>query len=138
MAKPSEVTEATFRSDVLESEVPVLVDFWATWCGPCRMVAPIVDELAEEYEGRVKVVKVDADENTDILVSYGVRSIPTLMLFKDGQVLDQVVGFRPKGELLQLLDGALVGAPSPLTAPLRRNIMAARSESMTVPPPYSR
>ncbi|RLC59201.1 MAG: thioredoxin [Chloroflexi bacterium] len=108
MAKPSEVTEATFRSDVLESEVPVLVDFWATWCGPCRMVAPIVDELAEEYEGRVKVVKVDADENTDILVSYGVRSIPTLMLFKDGQVLDQVVGFRPKGELLQLLDGALV------------------------------
>ena len=108
MAKPSEVTDATFRSDVLESEVPVLVDFWATWCGPCRMVGPIVDELADEYEGRVKIVKINADENTDILVSYGVRSIPTLMLFKGGQVLDQVVGFHPKGELLQLLDGVLV------------------------------
>jgi len=108
MGKPSEVTDATFQSDVLESEVPVLVDVWASWCGPCRMVAPVVDELAEEYEGRVKIVKVDADENVDILVAYGVRSIPTLMLFKDGLLLDQVVGFHPKGELLQLLDGALV------------------------------
>ena len=108
MGKPGVVTDATFRSDVLEADEPVLVDFWAPWCGPCRMVAPVVDELADEYEGRVKVVKVNTDENVDTIVRYGVQSIPTLVLFKSGRLLDHVVGFRPKSELRLLLDEALI------------------------------
>ena len=108
MGNPGEVTDATFGSDVLESDVPVLVDFWAPWCGPCRMAAPLVEELADEYEGRARVVKVNVDENVDTVMHLGVRSIPTLILFKDGQAIDEVVGFRPKSELQQLLEEALV------------------------------
>ncbi|MEL6321641.1 MAG: thioredoxin [Cyanobacteria bacterium J06626_14] len=98
------VTDSSFKQDVLESEVPVLVDFWAPWCGPCRMVAPVVDEIAEQYDGKVKVVKVNTDENPSVASQYGIRSIPTLMIFKDGQRVDMVVGAVPKTTLANTLE----------------------------------
>ena len=107
MINPQEVTDAEFETVVLKSEIPVLVDFWAPWCGPCRMVAPIVEELAEEYDGRVKFVKVNIDDNVQTAVAYGIRSIPTLLMFKEGQQMDQTIGFRPKGDLQRSLEKAL-------------------------------
>jgi len=107
MSKPMEIEGANFVKDVLRAEVPVLVDFWAPWCGPCRMVAPVVEELAEEYEGRVSFAKVNVDENPKIASQYGIMSIPTLILFKDGQPGSNIVGFRPKDELKKSLDAAL-------------------------------
>ncbi|HKZ51462.1 MAG TPA: thioredoxin [Dehalococcoidia bacterium] len=107
MAKPYDVTDATFNEEVLKADLPVLVDFWAPWCGPCRMVAPIVEELAQEYEGSVKFVKLNTDDNVNTAMQYGIRSIPTLLLFKDGQMVDQVIGFRPKGDLKRTIDKAL-------------------------------
>ena len=93
-----------FDSEVLKSDVPVLVDFWATWCGPCRAVAPLVDQLAGEYNGRAKVGKLDVDSAREIAASYNVTSIPTLIVFKGGQAVDQVMGARPKAQLAQLID----------------------------------
>jgi thioredoxin 1 len=90
------VTDTSFEQEVLKSDVPVIVDFWAEWCGPCKMVAPIVDEIGTEYEGKVKVVKVDVDSNTKVATQYGIMSIPTLLFFKDGKVVDSVVGVMPK------------------------------------------
>ncbi len=92
MAKPIEVTDATFESEVLKSDIPVLVDFWATWCGPCKMIAPVVAELAEEYQGRLKVAKVDVDNNNAVAGQYRIMSIPSLLFFKDGQKVDQIIG----------------------------------------------
>jgi thioredoxin 1 len=89
------VTEATFEQDVLKSELPVLIDIWAEWCGPCRMIAPLVDELARKYAGKLRVGKLDADQNQNLLIHYGIMSIPTLMLFKNGEVAEQVIGFMP-------------------------------------------
>lgn len=104
MSAVAEITQATFETDVLKSNLPVLVDFWAPWCGPCRLVSSVVDEIAQDYAGRVKVVKVNTDEQAAIASQYGIRSIPTLMLFQGGQVVDQVVGAVPKTTLTQTLD----------------------------------
>src|SRR5574341_1412478 len=103
MAKPFEVTDDSFESDVLDSDQLVLVDFWAEWCAPCRMIAPIVDELATEYDGRLKVAKLDADANPNVMQSFRVMGIPTLILFKGGQAVERITGFMPKDRLLEKL-----------------------------------
>jgi len=99
MSKAEAVTDASFKNDVLDSEIPVLVDFWAPWCGPCRMVAPVVEEIADQYAGELKVVKLNTDENPQVASQYGIRSIPTLMIFQGGQKVDMVVGAVPKTTL---------------------------------------
>jgi thioredoxin 1 len=104
MSATATVTDASFKEEVLDSDTPVLVDFWAPWCGPCRMVAPVVDEIAEQYKGQVKVVKLNTDENPNVASQYGIRSIPTLMIFKGGQRVDMVVGAVPKTTLANTLE----------------------------------
>jgi len=101
------VTDATFEAEVLKSDKPTLIDFWASWCAPCKAIAPIVDELAVEYEGKVKVTKMNVDENPATPSKYGVRGIPTLILFKGGQVVEQKVGAVPKAQLADMLKKAL-------------------------------
>jgi len=98
------VTQANFGNEVLQSATPVLVDFWAEWCGPCKSLAPILDELAEEYNGRIRIGKVNIDEHQELAAQYGIRSIPTLLLFKQGQVAEQLVGLRGKRELKASFD----------------------------------
>ena len=100
-------TDATFESDVLKSDTPVLLDFWAEWCGPCKAIAPILDDIAKDYEGRVKVAKLNIDDNRHTPVKYGVRGIPTLILFKNGAVAKKVVGAYPKRKLEAELEPAL-------------------------------
>jgi thioredoxin 1 len=107
MSKPAEVTDSTFETEVLKSDKPVLVDFWAPWCGPCRMVAPVVEELSDEYSGKVKFLKLNTDDNMNTAAAYGIRSIPTLLMFKGGQPVEQIIGFRPKGDLKRVIDKAL-------------------------------
>jgi len=107
VSKPKEVSDSTFEQEVLQAAKPVLVDFWAPWCGPCRMVAPIVEELAQEYDGKVEFVKLNTDDNPNTAVKYGIRSIPTLLVFKGGEPVGQIVGFRPKSDLKQRLDAVV-------------------------------
>jgi thioredoxin 1 len=101
--KPIELNESNFEQEVLKANTPVLVDFWAVWCGPCKMIAPIVDELAIEYDGKLKIGKVDVDNNQQIAMQYGIRSIPTLLVFKSGKVVEQIIGAAPKKSLIEKL-----------------------------------
>jgi thioredoxin 1 len=101
--KPQEVTDTSFDLEVLKSNVPVLVDFWATWCGPCKTIAPVVEEIANEYQGKLKVVKVDVDSNPETSMKFNIRSIPTLMIFKGGNVVEQLIGAMPKRSLMDKL-----------------------------------
>ncbi len=108
MGQTTEVTDATFDADVLKNDLPTLVDFWAPWCGPCRMVAPIVEELSEEYSGRVSFYKMNTDENPQVPTKFGIRSIPSLLIFQGGELKGQIVGFRPKSDLKKRIDEVLV------------------------------
>jgi len=102
-----EVSDATFEKEVLQSAIPVLIDFWAPWCGPCKAIAPVVEELSKVYDGKLKVVKMNVDDNPNTPGRYGVRGIPNLILFQGGQVKDQIVGAVPKAHLVKAIDGVL-------------------------------
>jgi len=106
MAKPIEITDSNFE-EILNSDKPVLVDFWAEWCGPCRMIGPIVEELAGEYDGKAVIAKVDVDANPNVSAKYGIRSIPTLLVFKGGEVVDKQVGAVPKKALVDKLEAQM-------------------------------
>ena len=109
MAQPYAVSDADFEEKVLKSSQPVLVDFWAEWCGPCKMIAPVVEELAQDYDGQMNFAKLDVDENASTAMTYGVRSIPTLLIFQGGQPVAQVVGAVSKGALKKRIDSVLEG-----------------------------
>jgi thioredoxin 1 len=105
--KPVTITDTNFDAEVIKSAIPVLIDFWATWCGPCKAIAPIVEDLAKEYDGKIKIGKLDVDNNQQSAIKYGVRSIPTLLIFKSGQVADIIVGAVPKTHIVQKLNAVL-------------------------------
>ena len=107
MSEPVHVTDDSFQQEVLDSDVPVVVDVWAEWCGPCRMIAPIIEEMATEYDGKAKMAKMDVDENQGVAGSFGIRSIPTLLFFKGGERVDQVIGSVPKKIITDKLDSLL-------------------------------
>ena len=105
--KPVEITDDNFETEVIKSDKPVLIDFWAVWCGPCKLIAPIVEELAGEYEGKVKIGKLDVDSNQQTSIKFGVRSIPTLLLFKGGNLKDTIIGAVPKSKIVEKLNAVL-------------------------------
>jgi len=107
MSKPIHVSDADFEQNVLKSDIPVLVDFWAVWCGPCKMIAPVLEELAPTYAGKLTIAKLDVDNNPQTAAKFQIRSIPTLLIFKNGQVVDQVVGYQSKDALKARLDKAI-------------------------------
>lgn len=107
MGKPITITDENFETEVLSSSVPVLVDFWAEWCGPCKMIAPFVEELANELEGKAKIGKLDVESNQNIPTKFGIRSIPSLLIFKNGQVVDQIVGAVPKNQIKSKLEAVI-------------------------------
>lgn len=98
------LTQENFEEEVLNSSLPVLVDFWATWCGPCKMIAPVVEEIADEYEGKIKVGKVNVDEEDELAAEYSISSIPTLLIFKNGEIVHTLIGYRPKEQILEYLN----------------------------------
>lgn len=105
--KPIEITDSNFNTEVAESELPVVIDFWAAWCGPCRMIAPIIEELAQEFEGKAKIGKLDVDSNQQTAIKYGVRSIPTVLFLKGGEVKDTIIGAQPKANFVQKLNALI-------------------------------
>lgn len=107
MMKPITISDDNFETEVLKSDQPVLIDFWAAWCGPCKMIAPVVEELAGEYDGKVKIGKLDVDNNQQTAIKYGVRSIPTLLVFKNGEVKETIIGAVPKAQISQKLDSVI-------------------------------
>ena len=107
MSSISHFTDASFKQEVLESDLPVLVDFWAEWCGPCHMIAPIVRQISDEYQGRIKVGKLNVDENPQTASQFGIRGIPALLLFKKGQAVEQIIGVAPKPQIIAKLDSHL-------------------------------
>ncbi len=107
MGKPIHVTDDSFDQEVLNSDIPAVVDFWATWCGPCRMIAPIIEELGEEYDGKAKMCKLDVDNNQQIAMRYGIRSIPTVLVFKGGEVVDTIIGAVPRAQIEERLKNHL-------------------------------
>jgi thioredoxin 1 len=107
MSKPVDITDDSFEAEVLKADTPVIVDFWATWCGPCKMIAPILEEIAGEYADKVKVVKLDVDANNQTAAQYNIMSIPSLLFFKNGEVVDQVIGALPKAQLTARLEKVL-------------------------------
>lgn len=109
MTRGLELTDASFETEVLKSDVPVLVDFWAPWCGPCKMISPIVEEIAGEYAGKIKVAKVNTDDNQQIATKYGIMSIPTLMIFKGGEVSERIIGAQSKKYITEKIDLVLSG-----------------------------
>ena len=104
---PMEFTDTNFQQEVISSDIPVIIDFWAVWCGPCKMIAPFIEEIAGEYEGKIKVGKLDVDNNPNVSMQYGIRSIPTLLIFRDGKVVDQIMGAVPKNMITAKLDAQL-------------------------------
>ncbi len=112
MAKPTPIEDATFQKEVLESDVPVIVDFWAEWCPPCKMIAPVLDELAREYDGQVRFTKLNTDENDETMGRYGIQSLPTLLIFRSGREVGRQVGFAPKAQLKRQIDRALSVTPT--------------------------
>lgn len=105
--KPITITDSNFEEEVIKSNVPVLVDFWAVWCGPCKAIAPVVESLAVEYDGKVKVGKLDVDQNNDTAIKYGVRAIPTLLIFKQGKLINTIMGNVPKSQIVEALNSVL-------------------------------
>jgi len=107
MSQPLHLSDQSFDQEVIKSDIPVLIDFWAAWCGPCKMIAPIMDEMAQEYEGKAKICKLDVDNNQNTAMQFGIRSIPTLLIFKGGEVVDTIVGAVPKEQIVNKLENHL-------------------------------